>query len=70
MNETWENTIRIFLNKCKIPFDSYEQLNNLIIPRETLLSTETYDMIREEIPKLRDIFSSSSLTSFAETSSY
>ena len=29
----------LFLNKCGIPFDTVEQLNGQLIPREILLST-------------------------------
>ena len=50
------------LNKCKIPFDNEQQLEGMLIPREVLLSINTYEKIKPEIDKIKKIFSSSSLT--------
>lgn len=57
-----EEFLKNFLNKSHIVFDTYSQLNNMLIPREILLSSDTYDNVKNDIPKLKKIFSSSSMT--------
>ena len=39
----WDDTIRIFLNKCHITFEHYDQLNKMLVPRDVLLSKNLYD---------------------------
>jgi hypothetical protein len=66
MSLTNEKNTKIFgrfLNKCGIIFDNIDQLNHMIIPRENLLSTIVYQKVKEDIPELKQIFSSSKLTS-------
>ena len=41
------NMVKKFLNNCTIVFDDWNQLDGMLIPRETLLSTMTYDNIKE-----------------------
>ena len=43
------NTIIQLLNKCKIPFEKEGQLEGMLIPREILLSMDTYNSIKEDI---------------------
>ena len=52
-----------FLNKCGIVFDNFEHLNGLIVPRDIFTSIEKYNNIKEHIKDIKQIFSSSSLTS-------
>lgn len=52
-----------FLNKCGIKFNTVEQLEGQLVPRELFLSSETYNLIREDIKKLKQRYSSSTLTS-------
>ena len=52
-----------FLKKCRIQFDDEEQLEGQLIPREILLSKETYNAVKPDIIELKKKFSSSSLTS-------
>jgi hypothetical protein len=52
-----------FLKKCKIQFDVEDQLDGQLIPRDILLSKETYNEVKQEIIELKKKFSSSSLTS-------
>ena len=52
-----------FLNNCSIIFENYDQLNNMLIPRNVLLSVETYDKVRGDIQKMKKLYSSGSLTS-------
>jgi len=57
-----------FLNECHIVFDNVEQLNNMEIPREILLSVKIYEKVKPEIIKIKKFgFSSSSLTSLQKT---
>lgn len=60
-----ENDIKIktFLNNCGIVFDDFNHLDGMLIPRELLLSDETYIKIKPDIIEIKKIFSSSSLTS-------
>lgn len=54
--------LKNFLNKCKIVFDDFHQLNNMIIPREILLDSELYKSLETDIIELKKIFNSSYLT--------
>lgn len=56
-----------FLNKCGIPCDSIQSLDSISFPRELLLSDEIYEIIKHDIPTLRNFFSSSSMTSLQNT---
>ena len=51
--------LKNFLNKCKIVFDDFHQLNNMIIPREILLDSELYKSLETDIIQLKKIFNSS-----------
>ena len=55
--------VKKFLNNCTIVFDDWNQLDGMLIPRETLLSTMTYDNIKDDIQTMKKIYSSGSLTS-------
>ena len=59
MNET----IKKFLNKVGIEFENIEQLDGQLIPRDILLNKDLYEEIKKDIPELKKLFSSSSLTS-------
>ena len=51
------------LNIIGINFDSFSELENFLIPRETLLSDLKYEEIKKLIPDLKKRFSSSFMTS-------
>jgi len=55
--------VKEFLNNCSIKFDNFEQLDNMLVPRESLLSVETYDKVKGDIQKMKKLYSSGSLTS-------
>ena len=57
------NMVKKFLNNCTIVFDDWNQLDGMLIPRETLLSTMTYNNIKDDIQVMKKIYSSGSLTS-------
>ena len=51
-----------FLNKCGIVFENFDHVNGLLLPREIFTDIEKYNSIKEDIKKIKQIFSSSSLT--------
>ena len=57
-----EQIIKDFLNKCSIVFDDFSQLDGMLIPRDLLLSNEKYESVREDIEKIKKLYSSGSLT--------
>lgn len=65
-NEQFEH-IKLFLNKCKIPVNTFSELDGMLIPREIFLDNENYKSVKEEISILKQIFNSSYLTSLQST---
>ena len=57
-----QQIIKDFLNKCSIVFDEFSQLDGMLIPRDLLLSNEKYESVREDIEKMKKLYSSGSLT--------
>ena len=55
------------LNKSSISCLSINDLNGMLIPRELFMNPEIYKNLREKIPELKTIFSSSYLTSLQDT---
>ena len=55
--------VKDFLNKIPIVFDNFEQLQGMLIPRDTLLSGEIYNKVKGDIQKMKKLYSSGSLTS-------
>ena len=51
-----------FLNTCNIECSTLDELIGREIPREVLLSAETYRKAQEAIPSLKSVFSSSFMT--------
>ena len=62
-----ETVIVRFLKSAGIPCDSLDTLDGTIIDRDLLLDSEKYSKAIEEIPALKEIFSSSSMTSLQDT---
>lgn len=62
MNSNQLEHIKVFLNKCKIVCSDLSDLNGITIPREIFLDKELYLSVKEEIPILKQIFTSSALT--------
>ena len=52
-----------FLKKCKLQLEDETQLEGQLIPRDILLSPNTYEEVKAEIAVLKKKFSSSALTS-------
>ena len=67
MNAQQIEYIKPFLNKCKIKIDNLNELNDMLIPRENLLDKEIYNSIKEDISLLKQVFTSSALTSLQST---
>jgi hypothetical protein len=64
-NESDNNNIKIiidFLNKGNIACQSLNDLNGLLISREMFFNDSIYKELKEKIPELKHIFSSSYLT--------
>ena len=55
-------TVKEFLNKCSIVFDDFAQLDGMLVPRDILISTKKYEEIKEDINKMKKLYSSGSLT--------
>jgi len=60
--DTTMQVIVKFLNKGNIPCQSLSDLNGLLVPRELFLNDTVYKELKEKIPELKYIFSSSYLT--------
>lgn len=67
MNSVQKEDILFFLNKCKINVSELPQLHGMLIPREILIDINLYNSTKEYIPKLKQIFTSSSLTGLQST---
>ena len=50
-NYTPEETIIHFFNSCNIKCENINDINGIIIPRESLLDPILYDKIKPDIPK-------------------
>jgi hypothetical protein len=59
-----DNTCKKILDEVGI---SSENLEGQLIPRETFLNLEKYNQVKEKIPELKNLFSSSSLTCLQQT---
>jgi hypothetical protein len=57
-----QQIIKDFLNKCSIVFDDFSQLDGMLIPRDLLLSNEKYEYVKDDIEKMKKLYSSGSLT--------
>jgi len=57
-----QQIIKDFLNKCSIVFDEFSQLDGMLIPRDLLLSNEKYEYVKDDIEKMKKLYSSGSLT--------
>jgi hypothetical protein len=67
MTEESKKIVKDFLNKCSIIFEDFNQLDGMLIPRELLLTKEKYELVKEDIYKMRELYSSGSLTSLQKT---
>jgi len=67
MNSDQIENIKFFLNKCQINFSELSQLHGMLIPRDIFLDKSIYISVKETIPKLKQIFTSSALTGLQST---
>ena len=67
MTEESQKIVKEFLNKCSIVFEDFNQLDGMLIPRDLLLSKDKYELVKEDIDKMRELYSSGSLTSLQKT---
>ena len=66
MNDRQQLT-KDFLKKIGININSIEEIDGITITRDGLLDKEKYNSIKELIPRLKKVFSSSFLTSLQKT---
>lgn len=66
MTET-QQIVKEFLNKCGIVFEDYKMLDGMLIPRDTLLSHEKYENIKEDLTKMKKMYSSGALTALQKS---
>ena len=62
-----QNEIILFLNKCNIICKDLDTLNGIIISRDSLLSSQLYDSIKNDLSKLKTVMKSSIYTSMQKT---
>ena len=63
MNAQQLGYIKSFLNKCKILINEFDDLNGFLLPREIFLDKDIYNSVKEDISILKQLFTSSALTS-------
>lgn len=63
MNNTQLDYIKTFLMKCKMVITHFDDLDGMLVPREIFLDKVVYDSIKEDISILKQLFTSSALTS-------
>lgn len=63
MDSHQKTLVKNFLNKCGVECESLDNLDGTKISREVLLSEEKYNEVAKEIPSLKEIYSSSYMTS-------
>jgi hypothetical protein len=61
-NEKRDLIILDFLNKANIGCTTLNELNGLLLPRELFFNDAVYKELKQKIPELKHIFSSSYLT--------
>jgi len=62
-NDTNDTIVLNILNTCGITCSDIKDLDGITIFREILLNNSTYDKLKADIPKLKQILSSTSFTS-------
>jgi hypothetical protein len=67
MNLQTAEYIKTFLIKCKIVMNSFDDLDGMLIPREIFLDTGLYNSVKEDISILKQVFTSSAMTSLQST---
>ena len=63
MNNTQLDYIKTFLMKCKMVITQFDDLDGMMVPREIFLDKVVYDSVKEDISVLKQVFTSSALTS-------
>lgn len=63
MNNTQLEHVKTFLMKCKIVLNQFHDLDGMIVPKEIFLDKVVYDSVKEDISILKQLFTSSALTS-------
>lgn len=56
------DTCKTILSNCNIYFNTLDELNSILIPRDILLNSSKYEEIQKLIPELKKMMSSSVMT--------
>ena len=67
MNQQPVEYIKTFLTKCNIVINQFDDLNGMLIPRDLFLDKNLYNSVKDEISILKQVFTSSALTSLQST---
>jgi len=65
-----DDVCKKFLNDIGIQFENLEDLNGQMIPREFFMNPLKYDQVKDRIPNLKKLYSSSSLTALQSDASF
>jgi len=63
MNNTQIDHVKTFLMKCKMVVTHFDELDGMLVPREIFLDKTVYNSVKEDISVLKQVFTSSALTS-------
>lgn len=69
MTEFRKETLKSFFNTAGIVCESVELMDGIMVPRDIFLCDERYENVKKFIPKLKEVYSSSYMTSLQKTAS-
>lgn len=67
MTEFRKETLKSFFNTAGIVCESIDLMDGTLIPRDIFLCDERYENVKKFIPKLKEVYSSSYMTSLQKT---
>jgi hypothetical protein len=67
MTDFKNETLKNFLNAAGIVCENIGLIDGMMIPRDILLSDERYEEVKKFIPSLKEVYSSSYMTSLQKT---
>lgn len=69
MTDFRRETLKSFFNTAGIVCESIDLMDGTLIPRDIFLCDERYENVKKFIPKLKEVYSSSYMTSLQKTAS-
>lgn len=67
MTDFKNDTLKNFLNAAGVVCENIDMIDGMMIPRDVLLSDERYEEVKKFIPTLKEVYSSSYMTSLQKT---